>query len=60
MKKTWRTPELIILFRGKPEEAVLCNCKHACMAAVSPHNFVNSCSMTATCCAACSGNTSAS
>ncbi|MEN6310921.1 MAG: hypothetical protein ABFD80_05220 [Acidobacteriota bacterium] len=60
MKKTWRTPELIILFRGKPEEAVLCNCKHANMAAVSPYTFVNSCSMQATCCTNCSNTTAAS
>jgi flavin reductase (DIM6/NTAB) family NADH-FMN oxidoreductase RutF len=60
MKKAWRTPELIILFRGKPEEAVLCTCKHANTAAVSPYNFVNSCSMSPTCCSACSSNTSAS
>ena len=27
MKKIWQTPELIVLVRGKPEEAVLTTCK---------------------------------
>ena len=27
--KQWQTPELIILLRGKPEEAVLITCKHS-------------------------------
>lgn len=27
MKKTWVTPELIVLVRSKPEEAVLAACK---------------------------------
>jgi len=49
MKKTWHTPELIILFRGKPEEAVLCNCKHANMAAVSPYTLNNSCCVNVGC-----------
>lgn len=26
-KKTWETPQLIILARGTPEESVLTNCK---------------------------------
>jgi hypothetical protein len=28
MKKTWTKPELIVIFRGKPEENVLCACKY--------------------------------
>ena len=28
-KKTWKTPELTILVRSKPEEAVLDACKNA-------------------------------
>lgn len=60
MKKPWQTPELVILFRGRPEEAVLCNCKHANMAAVSPHTFNNSCNLSATCCSACQNTTAAS
>jgi len=27
MKKTWQAPQLIVLVRSKPEEAVLGNCK---------------------------------
>jgi len=26
-KKKWETPKLICLYRGRPEEAVLTNCK---------------------------------
>jgi hypothetical protein len=26
-KKEWRKPELIVIVRSKPEEAVLCGCK---------------------------------
>jgi len=28
MKKPWKKPELVILFKGKPGEAVLCHCKN--------------------------------
>jgi len=27
MKKTWKKPKLVILYRGKPEESVLAACK---------------------------------
>jgi hypothetical protein len=27
MRRTWKRPELVILFRGRPEERVLENCK---------------------------------
>ncbi len=27
-KKTWETPKLIVLVRGRPEELVLKGCKH--------------------------------
>jgi hypothetical protein len=27
MKRTWQTPKLIVLVRGKPEELVLTGCK---------------------------------
>jgi hypothetical protein len=60
MKKPWRTPELVILFRGRPEEAVLCVCKHSNMPAVSPHNYNASCNMTAACCSACQKTDAAS
>jgi hypothetical protein len=29
VKKEWKTPELIVLVRSKPEEAVLTGCKYA-------------------------------
>ncbi len=29
-KKEWATPELIVLVRSKPEEAVLAACKQIC------------------------------
>jgi hypothetical protein len=29
MKKTWRKPKLVVLFRGRPEEYVLSACKSA-------------------------------
>ena len=29
MKKPWKKPKLIVLFRGRPEEAVLQACKAA-------------------------------
>ena len=29
MKKTWRKPKLVVLFRGRPEEYVLAACKSA-------------------------------
>ncbi len=28
MKKEWQTPELVVLFKGRPEETLLCHCKH--------------------------------
>ena len=34
-KKTWSKPELIVLVRGKPEEAVLGACK-CCLLYTSP------------------------
>ncbi len=27
-KKLWSKPQLVVLVRGRPEEAVLCACKH--------------------------------
>jgi len=26
-KKTWATPQLVVLIKGKPEETLLCHCK---------------------------------
>lgn len=59
MKKAWRTPELVILFRGRPEEAILCNCKHKTMAPVSPQTFQNGCNIPPYC-ASCQGNAAVS
>ncbi len=28
MKKTWRKPELVVLVRNRPEEAILVDCKN--------------------------------
>jgi len=27
MKEKWERPQLVVLYRGKPEESVLCGCK---------------------------------
>jgi hypothetical protein len=37
-KKEWKTPELIVLVRGKPEEAVLAACKKGGMAGPTGSN----------------------
>jgi len=36
MKKTWQAPQLIILTRSRPEEAVLTSCKDVIIAGGSP------------------------
>jgi hypothetical protein len=36
MKKTWQAPQLIILTRSKPEEAILSVCKTVAGASGSP------------------------
>lgn len=36
MKKTWQSPQLIILTRSKPEEAVLSGCKTSVFGTGSP------------------------
>jgi hypothetical protein len=41
-KKAWVTPELIVLLRGRPEEAVLYACKGGYRAA-APSNTFGSC-----------------
>jgi hypothetical protein len=61
MKKRWVTPELVILFRGRPEESVLCHCKYAGTAPVAPYNSYNDCTSGSYCgCTACQNNTTAS
>ena len=49
MKKTWQAPQLIVLTRSKPEEAVLSGCKTDEGATGSPvvHDFM--CDQVAAC-----------
>lgn len=41
--KTWTKPELIVLVRSQPEEAVLDNCKSDSIAGGNPTSIQNSC-----------------
>ncbi len=50
-RKPWVTPELIVLVRSKPEEAVLAKCKDEGL--TGP--IIANCKITATSSAACSG-----
>ncbi len=54
MKKQWRTPELIVLFKGRPEETLLCNCKHVTAPPVAPYSHKDNCTSNPLCCVACS------
>ncbi|MHB8094431.1 MAG: hypothetical protein ACYDH0_05755 [Candidatus Aminicenantales bacterium] len=59
MKKTWNKPELVVLFRGKPEESVLFHCKHKNNPVVAPASFHEDCNhmSSAKCtCGACQDN----
>ncbi len=38
-KKKWETPKVVALYRGRPEEMVLCGCK--LMTGGGPHNAYN-------------------
>ena len=61
MKKVWNKPELVVLYRGKPEESVLTHCKHKTIPSVSPagnHDDCNSKGVTS--CGACDSNKAAS
>jgi len=42
-KKAWVEPELIVLVRSKPEEAVLSGCKYDGMGDISNSNFATGC-----------------
>jgi hypothetical protein len=42
-KQAWQKPELIVLVRSYPEEAVLANCKATAMGSSSPNTGFNSC-----------------
>jgi len=56
MKKNWEKPELVVLFRGKPEEAVLTHCKHKSETPVAPFPYHDDCNNRVGCCGACSSN----
>lgn len=56
VKRNWQTPELVILFRGKPEESVLCHCKHKNVPPVAPHAFHDDCNCHPVSCGACQSN----
>jgi len=42
-KKSWSEPELIVLVRGQPEEAILSTCKSAQVTGTSPDVAVSGC-----------------
>ena len=48
-KKTWETPELIVLVRSKPEEAILKGCKLGDMGGNGPGFANNACDNGASC-----------
>jgi hypothetical protein len=56
MKKVWNKPELVVLYRGKPEESVLTHCKHAMDPPVSPAALHDDCNDADTSCGACHSN----
>ena len=41
--KTWQKPQLIVLVRGEPQEAILTNCKSEVLL-LSPHYAATGCS----------------
>jgi hypothetical protein len=60
MKKPWQTPELVILYRGRPEESVLTHCKHSNNPPLAPSAFHDDCNTSVTSCSACQSNKAAS
>jgi len=54
MKKKWQTPELVVLFKGRPEETLLCHCKYRNTAPVAPYTHKDSCYQNPACCSNCS------
>ena len=60
MKKEWQKPKLIILYRGRPDEAVLTHCKHKNVPPVNPASYHDDCNGSTSNCGACSSNKSAS
>jgi hypothetical protein len=60
MKKQWLTPELVVLFKGRPEETLLCHCKYKTTPPVAPYNHKDNCTSNPLCCQACADNRYAS
>lgn len=60
MIKKWKTPELIVLFRGRPEESVLLHCKHKNNPPVAPGAFHDDCNTAPGICGACQSNKNSS
>lgn len=58
MKKKWQKPEVVILYRAQPEEAVLLHCKHKNDTPHVPAIIHDNCNDTGqgTTCGACSSN----
>ncbi|MCJ7644036.1 MAG: hypothetical protein MUP28_06125 [Candidatus Aminicenantes bacterium] len=54
--KIWKKPELVVLYRGKPEESVLTHCKHANDPPVTAANLQGDCNDSVTSCGACHSN----
>jgi hypothetical protein len=48
-KKEWVTPELIVLVRSKPEEAVLRGCKLGVAGIIQPNSGKSRCYRTSNC-----------
>lgn len=49
MKEVWKTPELIVLSRGKPEESVLSYCKQSLGADTSSGTGFRACAGDSSC-----------
>ncbi len=60
MKKPWKTPELVILFRGRPEESVLVHSKHKNHVPVAPGACHDDCNTNPASYSACQSNRNAS
>ncbi len=59
--KVWKKPELVVLFRGKPEESVLFHCKHKNNPVAAPAAIHDDCNDTSgDHCGACQSNASSS
>lgn len=54
--KVWKKPELVVLYRGKPEESVLTHCKHLNNPPVAAAALQGDCNDSVTSCGACQSN----